>query len=109
MGRLAQTLGLGDHMIIAHKLKAKTYGALAVVFLLCLLASIFLLTRSPESVPQFITWLLSIGFNTSLIISLWFYLTAKARSKIWLLLLVFNIFGIAAIIGLADKSNATQP
>lgn len=95
-------------MVLEYKLKAKVAGSVALALFLGMIASLFLADLSPSKAWQIIQPLLSLSCGVAFITACWFYLGAKGRSKMWLLLLVFNLIGLAIIIALKDQSHLPE-
>jgi len=92
-------------MVLEYKLKAKMAGSVSLALILGMITSLFLADLSPSKAWQIVQPLLSLLCGVAFITACWFNLGAKGRSKAWLLLLVFNVIGLAIIITLKDQSH----
>jgi hypothetical protein len=92
-------------MIVDLQLRAKTAGSVSLALFICTFAAIALAGGNADATWSIVISLLSLSCGIALVTALWFHLGAKARSKAWLLMLAFNIIGLAVIIGLTDRSN----
>ena len=95
-------------MIAEQQHKAKVAGSISLAFFLLMIVAVPLSGSDPSSVWRTVLPLLSLSCGIALVTALWFHLGAKARSKAWLLLLIFSVVGLAAILLLPDKSDSPR-
>ena len=92
-------------MITSHQLKSRTAAYTCAALIFCIGAALMLPGEAEDSLLAFAIAILGLAAFAALLAFCWFFLKARGRSPVWMLLLIFNVFGLLIMLCLSDLTR----
>ena len=93
-------------VIVEHQLKSRTAAYWFAALILCFVGALVLANDTEGNTTlATVMPLLFLASMLALLRFCWFFLKARERSPAWMLLLVFNLFGLLVLLCLTDRST----